>query len=400
MPVQFECPHPHCEKLIEQTKENRTRPRIRCHHCGKDFSTQWASKPADKELPRGAVVSDRFKEARNFCNKLWNASRFALMNLDGYAPGPVGQRELLVEDRWLLSRLATVTEAVDKALATYRYADAARYLYEFAWDEFCSFYVEMVKVRLQDSGEPVPLAVERSPLAPAAAPVSGRAAVQRILAHTLDTLLRLLHPMIPFLTEEVWQLLAQAAPQRGLETVRQAEASIMIAPWPEADRARQDPRIEVQFARFQEVLRAVREIRNRQNVARKKEIGFSVRCDAATAELLRPMEPYFLSMEGARATGWGPGVQPPAQAANAVSAGLEVFVDLADLIDKPAEIQRKTQELEKLAGLVAAQKKKLSKESFVQRAPAAVVQKERQRLKELEDQHAATAAALETLQRQ
>ena len=283
MPVQFECPH--CEALIEQTKENRTRPRVRCHHCGKDFSTQWAAKPADKQLPRGAVVSDRFEIARNFCNKLWNASRFALMNLDGYAPGPVGDGELLIEDRWVLSRLATVTEAVDKALATYRYADAARLLYEFAWDEFCSFYVEMVKARLQDQ--------------------ASRGTVQRVLVHTLDTLLRLLHPMIPFLTEEVWQLLAQAAPERGMETIRQAESSIMIAPWPEADRARQDPRIEAQFARFQEVLRSVREIRARQNVAPKKEISFSVRCDAATAELLRPMEPYFLSMAFARAAGWG-----------------------------------------------------------------------------------------------
>ena len=270
MPVQFECPH--CEALIEQTKENRTRPRVRCHHCGKDFSTQWANKPADKQLPRGAVVSDRFKEARNFCNKLWNASRFALINLDGYAPGPVGDAELLIEDRWLLSRLATVNEAVNKALATYRYADAARYLYEFAWDEFCSFYVEIVKSRLQDSSEP-------APLAPAATSESGRGTVQRLLAHTLDTLLRLLHPIIPFLTEEVWQLLGQAAPQRGIEKIRQAESSIMIAAWPEADRARQDPRIEAQFARFQEVLRAVREIRAGRTWRRRRR---SVSPSAAT----------------------------------------------------------------------------------------------------------------------
>jgi valyl-tRNA synthetase len=402
MPVQFECPH--CQALVEQTRENRTRPRVRCRQCGKDFSTQWASKPADKELPRGAVVSDRFEIARNFCNKLWNASRFALMNLEGYTAGPVGEEELLVEDRWLLSRLATVTDAVDKALATYRYADAARYLYEFAWDEFCSFYVEMVKARLQDASGP------RTPHAPReephhaerdeyATPAAGRQAAQRVLAHTLDTLLRLLHPMIPFLTEEVWQLLGQAAPQRGLRATGPAEPSIMVAPWPEADRSRQDERIEAQFARFQEVLRSIREIRARQNVPPKKEISFSVRCDAATAELLEPMEPYFLSMAGARATGWGPEVQPPTLAANAVSAGLEVFVDLADLIDVEAEKERKAKELEKLAGFIAAQKKKLANESFVERAPAAVVEKERDRLKELEEQYAATVAALESLGR-
>ncbi len=149
LPVEFECPS--CGKMIEQTRENRVLPRIKCRHCGKPFSTQWAEKPEDKALPRGAVVNDRFELARNFCNKLWNASRFTLMNLEGYTPGIVHDEELRLEDKWILSRLATVTKQVTDALAEYRYADAARALYDFAWDEFCSFYVEMVKGRLQDN---------------------------------------------------------------------------------------------------------------------------------------------------------------------------------------------------------------------------------------------------------
>ena len=376
MPVEFECPH--CGALVEQTKENRTRPRIKCSQCKKEFSTQWASKPADAALPRGAVVSDRFEVARNFCNKLWNASRFALLNLQNYQSGPVHESDFLVEDRWILSRLATVTKGVTDALAQYQYADAARFLYEFAWDEFCSFYVEMVKGRLQDE--------------------STRVTAQRVLAHTLDTLLRLLHPMIPFLTEEVWHLLAEVAPRRGLDRVEQPTESIMVAPWPESDPARRDDRIEAQFARFQEVLRAVREIRSRQSVPPRKEIEFSVRCDEATAALLRPMEPYFQSMAGARPTGFGPEVIAPSLSANvALPAGLEIFVDLADLIDVKAETARKEDELAKLDARIAAQRKKLSNESFVARAPAAVVQKERDALADLEAQHAATAEVLARL---
>jgi valyl-tRNA synthetase len=366
MAVEFECPH--CGKLMEQTRDNRTKPRIKCKECGEFFSTQWAEKPEDKALPRGAVVSDRFELARNFCNKLWNASRFAMMNLEGFDAGKVADDELAVEDSWILSRLATVTEQVTDALDEYRFADAARTLYDFAWDEFCSFYVEMVKGRLQDD--------------------ASRMTAQRVLVHTLDTLLRLLHPMIPFLTEEVWQRLADFAPERGIDAVESAADSIMRAPWPEADIARQDVEIEAQFARFQEVLRAVRDIRARQGVAPKTELRFSVRCEADVADLLRPMCPYFLSMANAQATALGPDVVAPALSAHVPLAGLDVYVDLADLIDVPAEIARKKQEIDKLTGFIAAKEKKLSNETFVQRAPADVVQKERDSLKDLQDQMA------------
>jgi valyl-tRNA synthetase len=263
---------------------------------------------------------------------------------------------------------------VTAALAEYRYADAARALYDFAWDEFCSFYVEMVKGRLQDE---------------AARPVA-----QRVLAHTLDTLLRLLHPMIPFVTEEVWQLLAEAAPQRGLDAPSAPAASIMIAAWPLPDASREDAQIEARFARFQEVLRAVRDIRSRQNVPPKARIEFSVRCGADVAALLQPMEPYFPAMAGAKATGWGPAVEPPALSANVALPGVEVFVDLAELIDIAAETERKKQELEKLDGLIAAKEKKLTNANFIDRAPPEVVQKERDSLKELQDQQTATAAVL------
>jgi valyl-tRNA synthetase len=375
MPVDFQCPH--CDGLIEQTRDNRTRPRITCRHCGKDFSTQWAEKPEDKALPLAPVISERFELARNFCNKLWNASRFALLNLEGYTASPVSEAELLVEDRWILSRLSTVTGQVTDALAGYRYADAARVLYEYSWDEFCSFYVEMVKARLGDE--------------------KARPTAQRVLAHTLDALLRLLHPMIPFLTEEVWQLLGKSAPERGLDRVAPAAPTVMIAPWPERPPGREDPEIEARFARFQEVLRAIREIRSRQNVRDRQQVQCTVRCDAGTAGLLRPMEPYFASLAWARITACGPGVEAPPVSANVTLPGIEVFVDLADLIDVEAEVARKHQELKKLHALIAGKRKKLANQNFVTRAPEAVVQKERDSLKHLEQQHAATSAVLERL---
>jgi len=238
MPVEFECPH--CQKQIKQTKKNRILPRVECEQCKKPFSTQWAQTDEDLALPRGAVVSERFELGRNFCNKLWNASRFALMNLEGHEATQLAAKNLLLEDRWLLSRLATVTGEVTTALAEYRYADAARELYRFAWDDFCSFYVEMSKARFA-----VP---EQRPVA------------QQVMAHTLDTLLRLLHPMIPFLTEEVWQLLASVAPKRGLAPPATAVESVCIAAWPVAITEDIDLNIESQFATFQAALGAVREV--------------------------------------------------------------------------------------------------------------------------------------------
>jgi valyl-tRNA synthetase len=376
MPVEFECPH--CQKLIEQTHKNRTQPRVPCPHCGQPFSTQWATKPEDAALPRAAVVSERFELARNFCNKLWNAARFALLNLDGYTAGPVDTSALAVEDHWILSRLATVTDQVTSALDQYKFADAARVLYDFAWDEFCSFYLEMSKSRLQDE--------------------STRPVAQRILAHTLDVILRLLHPMAPFITEEIWQRLNAAAPQRGIAKPQPATESIMIAPWPETDLLLVDEEIENRFARFQEVLRGLREVRARQGIAPKTTIHFSAKCDATATKLLEPMRAYFETMSGAVPTTIGPTVAAPPLSANFSATGIEVFVDLAEHIDVAAEKSRKEKELVKFDQLIAAKEKQLSNEAFVSRAPEAVIAKERAALEELKAAKASAVATLAMLQ--
>jgi valyl-tRNA synthetase len=379
MPVQFECPH--CQALIDQTKKNRELPRVACAKCGKEFSTQWAKTDADKALPRAAVVSERFEVARNFMNKLWNASRFALINL---ADTPTrraseGALELTVEDRWLLSRLATVTKGVTESLQGYHYADAAKTLYDFAWDEFCSFYVEIAKARLADE--------------------TSKATAQRVLAHALDTLLRLLHPMMPFITEEVWQLLNTVVPERGLDQAQKATQWLIKTPWPEADVKWQNPEIEARFAVFQQALGAIREIRSRQNIATKQPLEFCVKCDVATAALLQPMTAYFQSMTNAGATGFGPDVTIPATHAKSALPGMEIFVDLKDFIDVKAELAKNEQQAQKLLGLIKAKEGKLSNESFVSRAPPNVVQVEREGLAQLQEQLASVRSTLAALRK-
>ncbi len=378
LPVEFECPH--CQALIQQTKKNRTLPRVECDKCGKPFSTQWSQSHGteeDQALPRGAAVSERFELGRNFCNKLWNASRFALMNLIGYEPEPITEGDLLLEDRWLLSRLATVTDEVTSALESYHFADAARSLYGFAWDEFCSFYVEMTKARFA-----VP---------------EQRATAQRVLAHALDTLLRLLHPLTPFLTEEVWHLLDEVAPVRGVLKQARAVDSVCVAEWPTVAASWIDKSIEAQFVQFQTVMGAVRNIRQEKNIAPRTPIKFSVRCDDETAALLKPMEPYFASMAGATATAWGPSVEPPERAASKPLEGMEVHVDISEFFDVAAERSRLTKERDQLAKFVHSIESKLANANFVKNAPVAVVEGQREKLIEVRDQLQVVERAIENL---
>lgn len=373
--LDFECPH--CSAVVEQTKKNRTQHIIECPKCKQSFATQWAETPEERALPLGPVVGERFEVARNFCNKLWNASRFVMINLEGFQPCTITFDELCVEDRWILSRLASVAKRVTESLEQYKFSEAARALYDFAWDEFCSFYVEISKARLSDP--------ER------------RGVVQNVLIGVLDTLLRLLHPITPFVTEEVWRRLADFAPVRGLEELAQASESITVAPWPIVDEAWIDPNIEAQFAQFQEALRCVRDARARQNVPPRTEVSFAIKCSAEVAELLLPMSEFFKSMACSVATELGPGVVPPALSSNATTSAMEIYVDVADLIDIPAEIQKKEKEIEKLNGFIKSKEAKLSG-SFVEKAPAQVVEKERASLEDLRSQRDANLQMLQSLQ--
>src|SRR5262249_13392370 len=157
-------------------------------------------------------------------NKLWNAARLLLLNLEGYTPGALKLEELPLEDRWILSRLATVTADVTGHLEDYGFSEVARTLYDFTWSEFCDWYLGMSKGRLRDE--------------------AARPLAQRVLAGVLDTILRLIHPVMPFVTESIWQALNEAAFERGLPTPEPSAESVCIAPWPSFPEPWRDPAME------------------------------------------------------------------------------------------------------------------------------------------------------------
>ncbi len=390
MPVEFECPH--CHALIEQTKKNRVQSRIECKKCGQPFSTQWATRPEELALPRGPVVSEQFELGRNFCNKLWNASRFALINLAGHSFAPVQKDQLTIESRWVVSKLVEVSKETTDALSTYRYADAARTLYAFAWDGFCSYYVEAVKGSLRD------------PSSPQFAPARG------VLAFALDTLLRLLHPFIPFLTEEIWQLLAKVAPTRGLTEPCQPSESVMIAQWPCLDDSWRDRKIETIVANLQNVAEAVRDVHSQRKVSIAAPLPVVLGAPPEIITLMRSTTDELQAMVGKRPVEWGidfectpstvlsstTNTTPPPDFAHHI---VKVFVDMAGHIDVEAEIKRKDKELSDLDGRIAAKERQLANQNFVSRAPAEVIEKERTALAELRRLRDSTEAALESLRR-
>lgn len=377
MPVQFECPH--CQHMFDQTKKNRELPTVECPSCHKMFGTQWASTESDKALPRGAIISERFEVARNFVNKLWNASRFAMLNLTGYEPAPIRESDLMLEDRWILSRLATVSKSVTEKIERYHYGEAARELYDFAWDHFCSFYLEILKERFADP--------ESNPLA------------QRMLAFTLDSLLRLLHPLMPFITEEIWQNLAKLAAIRGFADVSPAADCLIVAEWPSIEERFQNEEVENQFALFQQTLNALREIRAKQKLAPRKEIRFSVRANDTVSKPLNAMASYFKRMASAELSETGSEIQPPPVHALFAMPEFEIFVDLAGLIDVSSEEKRLEKERARLAAGIAGKKGKLENEKFMASAKPEIIERERNGLAQLEEQLRAIEAALEQLRK-
>jgi len=359
LPVGYECPH--CAELIPQTLEHQkaipaggAKPRVKCAKCNKtsQYTSPWFE--PDPGEPVARIVSERFEYGRNFCNKFWNAARFAMMNLEGYTPAPVAPDQLFLEDKWILSRLATVNTELSSRLEKFEFDSVTRSIRDFTWNEFCDWYLEMVKPRLRD---------------PDLRPVA-----QRVLVHVLDTLLRLLAPFVPFVTEEMWHRLAEIASVRGLTNPQSAEESPAIAQWPETPREWRDGLLETRFNRLQEMVIAVRNIRAVYSIAPGVPLKLHVHCQPEVAQDLQEVSSQFDHLARVMLESAGLEVIRPAGSANFSLGDADGYVPLEGIIDREKELERQQKEAERLNKLIESQDKKLANQSFVAKAPADVVE--------------------------
>jgi valyl-tRNA synthetase len=297
----------------------------------------------------------RLEGARNFANKIWQATRFILMNVGDQAPVQIERLDaasLTLVDRWILSRVQTLTGEVTRLIETYQYGEAGRQIRDFLWDEFCDWYIEAAKIRLYDEAGD-----KRTPRA--------------VLIAVLEQALRLLHPYMPFVTEAIWQALPEGS--------RQGPA-LIVARWPEAAEARIDAGAEREMTALIELIRAIRAVRSDYNVEPARRIAATVAGGASTALLaanrdlltsLARLDPTQLEVVEA--------TTPLAQSAPVVVGDVVAYLPLAGMVDLAAERARLRKELGNLEGRIAASEGRLAG-PFAERAPAEVVARERETL--------------------
>ena len=331
--------------------------------------TQDIRMPVQKmKLPDGREenTSPKFDIGRNFCNKLWNASRFALMNLEGIEPGKFDKDKMTITDRWILSRLAKTIAETTKSLEEFKYAEPLAQLYRFFWNDFCDWYLEWVKPRMQ--------AEQQRPIA------------QNVLAFVLDQTLRLLHPFVPFITEGIFQKLNEITPTRklkGLTEVKEAGA-LVVAQWPKGLDSLVDEDSEKQIALVQAAIRTVRDIRNNRSIPPNEMLVVSAKSQQETVEILNRNAELIGQLAKLKRFEAGTAIVKPPNAAVAVAEATEVYVH--DAIDPEAERGRLEKQKQRLDRTKKATEARLANEDFVTRATPQVVEQARARLTELAEQ--------------
>jgi valyl-tRNA synthetase len=319
-------------------------------------------------LPDGrqANTSPKFDIGRNFCNKLWNASRFAMMNLDGVDPAGFDPGEMDITDRWILSRLAETIAETTKSLDEFKYSEPLALIYRFFWNDFCDWYLEWSKPRMQDE--------QKRPIA------------QNVLAFVLDQTLRLLHPFVPFITEGIFQKLNEIAPTRRLEGLTEAKntGALVVAEWPKIIDSLRDMDAEKQIDTIQTVIRAIRDIRSERNMPPKERLVVSVKSQQNIVEVLSQNAELIGQLACVKEFHAGTDIIKPENAAVSIAGITEIYVHQA--IDPEAEqrrLEKQKQQIEKAKESVEA---KLANENFLTKAKPEVVVQAKARLAQLIEQ--------------
>ena len=319
------------------------------------------------------LSTDRIGGYRNFCNKLWNASRFAMMNLADFTPVNNPDWDALnlsMADRWILTRLRSVEIEVNQALTEYRYNEVANTLYAFTWHEFCDWYIELIKGALYGDD--------------AAAKLSAQTVVYTVL----ERLLRLMHPVTPFITEEIWQKLPGKRPV----------ASIMLSSYPQGAGLLQDDTASAQMEQVMEIIRSIRNIRGEMDVSPAKKITALIDCkNDAICSVMLDGENYIKSLAKIEALTCAVAIEQPEQVAKQVVGDVEILLPLAGLINVEEEEKRLAKEIAKVQKDVDMFSRKLANEKFVANAPAAVLEKDRGKLTAAQEKFIVLQASLEKI---
>jgi len=315
--------------------------------------------------------TEKVESVWNFANKIWNASRFALMNMGGLPYEDIdlnGKKS--VADEWILTRLNETIETVTNLAEKYEFGEVGRALYNFIWDDFCDWYIEMAKLPLYGEDE------------------TAKKTTRSVLAYVLDQTMRLLHPFMPFITEEIWQNL----PHEG--------ESITVAEWPKVRPELSNQEASEQMKLLVEIIRSVRNIRAEVNTPMSKKIAMIINAhDEKILDTLETNKAYLERFCNPEMLTIGVGALAPEKAMTAVVSGAEIYLPLQGLINIEEEITRLEKELEKLNKEVERVQKKLANEKFVAKAPAQVVEEERAKEKDYLEKRATVQERLEELKR-
>ncbi|WP_438444334.1 valine--tRNA ligase [Gorillibacterium sp. sgz5001074] len=295
---------------------------------------------------------EKVEQARNFANKIWNASRFALMNLEGVTASDVHlDRKLGTADRWILHRLNETVRDVTRLMDSYEFGETGRLLYNFIWDDLCDWYIEFAKLSLYGTD------------------TEQKNSTQAVLGYVLDRTQRLIHPFMPFISEEIWQHL----PHEG--------ETITLAEWPVYDAKLEAPDAVGEMSLLMDIIRTVRNIRAEVNVPMSKKVELLVKpADEAANAVLSRNEEYLKRFCGTSLLEINPALAAPNKAMTGVVTGAELYLPLAGLIDIAQEIARLEKEVQSLNGEVERIEKKLGNEGFVAKAPARVIDEEKAKL--------------------